>query len=348
MFTLKTHTHTHTYTPAFNNTRALVFFYLSCVKAELPTGPRGMFFFMGGNARGLAARGATVNEVTIISSCKNPFLSSSNTNDSTCCNAGGGSARQPGHVCTLAVSFINAAVNGAPRNQWITALKTSSSRVFDGLFQCHFDSIWSAQVKRRILGIWSLNMIIKMWVIYRSVCWEHMLGRGTENEAYCRTFGVTGRKRLYRNVLLSLNMFTWGVAGTVQIPLQVFVHSFPACGLWHIHESSDIYFFSLVMSQFNIHAVHTACSYLHSRPPRDCLMPKHIKRGQEGGGSPGFCGAQQRVWAGRESEDIFVGPQTFLVSFLLNSFDDRLWSGTRATVGGVSAAIFDVKDLHLR
>lgn len=73
-----------------------------------------------------------------------------------------------------------------------------------------------------------------------------------------------------------------------------------------------------------------------------------LKGDEEGGGSPGFCGARRRVWAGRESQDIFVGPQTFLVSFLLNSFDDWLWSGTRATVGGVSAAIFDVKDLHLR
>lgn len=130
-----------------------------------------------------------------------------------------------------------------------------------------------------------------MWVIYRSMSWEQILGRGTENEAYCRTFGVTRRKQLYGNitclkiisvydVLISFNMFTWGVAGTVRIPQQVFVHGFPACGLWHIHESSDIYFSSVVMSQFNLHTVRTACSYLHSRPPRDRLIPKHIKRGR--------------------------------------------------------------------
>lgn len=297
---------------------------MSCVKAELPTGPRGMFFFMGGNARGLAARGATVNEVTIISSCKNPFLSSFNANDSTCCNAGGGSARQPGHVRALAVSFINTAVNGAPRNQWITALKTSSSRVFDGLFQCHFDSIRSAQVKKRISGIWSLNMIIKMWVIYRSMSWEQMLSRGNWKRSILSYFWCHEKKTVirkyhiisvYDNVLLSLNMFTWGVAGTVQIPQQVFVHGFPACGLWHIHESSDIYFSSVVMSQFNLHTVRTACSYLHSRPPRDRLIPKHIKRGR---------GRQRLAWIlwctaeslGRERKSRYFRGAANIFSFL--------------------------------
>lgn len=62
---------------------------LGSVKAQqFPTGPTVCSSV--GNPTALEAWGVIVNEVTIISSCKNLFLYSFNLNDSTCCNSASG------------------------------------------------------------------------------------------------------------------------------------------------------------------------------------------------------------------------------------------------------------------
>ena len=72
-------------------------------------------------------------------------------------------------------------------------LKRTPVVFFDGLVSV---SLWfdlKRTRKEEDFGIWWLNVMIKMRVIYCSMCWEQMLCRGTEHEAYCCTFSVTTR-----------------------------------------------------------------------------------------------------------------------------------------------------------
>lgn len=152
---------------------------------------------------------------------------------------------------------------------------------------------------------------------------------------FCIYIQITKHWWQLKNIYL--HMFVWfqkasHIYCTAQIPLQFFVLFFLPCGL--IFKTHLTFIFPLVMSLFNL------CS--HSQPLRYCSIPKQIK-GMRKTAALGFYFSgtgHGRVLVGK----YILGSQTFP---LLNSFDDSLWGWTRGAVGGVSATIFDVEDLHL-
>lgn len=137
-------------------------------------------------------------------------------------------------------------------------------------------------------------------------------------------------------------MLTWGVAGTVWIPLQVFVHGFPACGLWHIYESCDICFFlslwaSLIYTPYGPHAriyitIHSVIAW-YQRKAAEALLDSLVHGGEF------VLGEKVKIFPWGANIFSFLSPELIWRAAVK-------WD--RDTVGGVSAAVFDVKDLHLR
>lgn len=105
---------THTYTYQLATSPQLSQFIWALLKLNNSQQDPQYVLFLIGDARGLQARGVTVNEVTVVSSCKKtPFLYSFNTSDSTRCNAGSRSVFSL--VTSQQSDSINTIINASTR-----------------------------------------------------------------------------------------------------------------------------------------------------------------------------------------------------------------------------------------